>query len=127
VGALGHASEAGRVCVFNQAAAGWRQTAELEGSDTVAGDGFGDVGLTGTPLLVGAMGHATEAGRSYVFTKSISGWQQTAELGGSDIVAHNGFGDPVAISGNTVAVGALGRSSQSGRVYVFQPRNAANP
>ena len=40
---------AGRACVFTQTANGWRQTAELKGSDTVAHDAFGvSVAVTGT-------------------------------------------------------------------------------
>jgi len=41
VGEFDHASEAGRAYVFTKGAMSWRQVAELVGSDTVAGDGFG--------------------------------------------------------------------------------------
>ena len=59
VGAGYHAKIAGRAYVFTKTGAGWKQTAELKGSDTVAGDGFGDsVGLSGTTAVVGAEGHA---------------------------------------------------------------------
>src|SRR5208282_6491833 len=36
VGAYGHAKSAGRAYVFATTGSGWKQTAELEGSDTVA-------------------------------------------------------------------------------------------
>ena len=93
--------------MFTKTAAGWKQAAELKGSDTVAGDYFGgSVAISGTTAVVGAAGHATYAGRAYVFTKTAAGWKQAAELKGSDTVAGDYFGDSVAISGTTAVVGA---------------------
>ena len=44
------------------------QLAELKGSDTVANDDFGySVAISGTTAIVGAWGHASGAGRAYVF------------------------------------------------------------
>ena len=64
------------------------QLAELKGSDTAAGDVFGcSVAISGTTAVVGASGHAKDAGRAYVFTKTAAGWKQAAELKGSDTVA----------------------------------------
>ncbi len=121
VGADSHASRAGRAYVFTKTAVGWRQAAELKGSDTVAGDGFGwSVAISGTTAVVGATVHAGFAGRAYVFTKTASGWTQVAELKGSDTVAGDGFGYSVAISGTTAVVGALpAGASLGGRAYVF--------
>jgi hypothetical protein len=120
VGAVYHASEAGRAYVFTKTATGWKQTAELEGSDTEAGDDFGySVAVAGTTILVGAGGHANEGGRVYVFTKTVTGWKQTAELKGVDTVAGDWFGESVAISGSLAIVGAGNAASAAGRVYVF--------
>jgi hypothetical protein len=94
--------------------------AELKGSDTVAGDGFGyAVAISGTTVIVGAPDHAKDAGRAYVFTDATAGWKQAAELKGSDTVANNGFGVSVAISGMTAIAGAPGFSKAAGRAYVF--------
>jgi hypothetical protein len=46
------------------------------------------------------------SGRAYVFTKTASGWKQTAELKASDATEFDSFGASVAISGRTVVVGA---------------------
>jgi hypothetical protein len=121
VGADGHAKDGGRVYVFTQSAHGWHQTAELVGSDTVAGDFFGAsfVASSGT-IIVGADGHAKDAGRVYVFTESAHGWHQIAELEGSDTVGGDAFGLPVAASLGTIIVGADGHAEHAGRVYVFQ-------
>ena len=120
VGADGHAKSAGRAYVFTNVATGWKQVAELKGSDTVANDGFGyAVAISGTTAIVGAPDHAKDAGRAYVFTDATAGWKQAAELKGSDTVADNGFGVSVAILGKTVIAGAPGFSKAAGRAYVF--------
>ena len=120
VGADDHIKSAGRAYVFTNVATGWKQVAELKGSDTVANDGFGyAVAISGTTAIVGAPDHAKDAGRAYVFTDATAGWKQAAELKGSDTVADNGFGVSVAILGMTAIAGAPGFSKAAGRAYVF--------
>jgi hypothetical protein len=120
VGGDGHTKSAGRAYVFNDTSSGWKQTAELKGTDTVANDGFGySVAISGTSAIVGEPDHAKDAGRAYVFSNAASGWRQVAELKGSDTVADDGFGVSVAISGATAIAGAPGFSKQAGRAYVF--------
>jgi hypothetical protein len=53
----------------------------------------------------------------YVFTKTATGWTQTAELKGSGTV--DDFGISVAISGTTVVVGAASAMEALGEAYVF--------
>ncbi|MGA3354630.1 MAG: hypothetical protein ABSD85_15825 [Acidimicrobiales bacterium] len=120
VGAPGYAKNAGRAYVFGKMGTGWKQTAELKGSDTVAGDYFGyTAAISGTIAVVSAPGYAKDAGRVYVFAETTTGWKQAAELKGFDTVAGDYFGDSVAISGTTVVVGAPGYAKNAGRVYVF--------
>ncbi len=96
------------------------QLTELEGSDTRANDQFGSsVAISGTSAVVGAPESASQAGRAYVFTKTASGWVQAAELTGSDTAEGDEFGSSVAISGNTLVVGAPNHASYAGEVYVF--------
>jgi hypothetical protein len=120
VGALGHGKDAGRAYVFTETATGWKQPAELKGSDTIAGDEFGSsVTISANTVLVGAPGHDDSAGRAYVFIKTATGWQQVAELKGSNTIAGDFFGSSVAISANTAVVGASGHGNSAGRAYVF--------
>jgi nucleoside-specific outer membrane channel protein Tsx len=120
VGAPIYTKNAGRAYVFINTAGGWKQVAELKGSDTVGDDGFGiSVAISGTTALVGADGHAKEAGRAYVFTNTAGGWEQAAELKGSDTVAGDGFGISVVMSGSTAIAGAPDHAKESGRAYVF--------
>ena len=68
VGAYDHAKDAGRAYVFAKTASGWKETAELKGSDTVAEDYFGSsVAVSGTTAVTGSYGQAKYAGRAYVF------------------------------------------------------------
>ncbi|MGA3354973.1 MAG: FG-GAP repeat protein [Acidimicrobiales bacterium] len=89
VGAPGHSEVAGRAYVFTRTAAGWKQAAEPNGSDTIAGDAFGySVAVSGTTAVVGAPIHG-DAGSAYVFTKIAGRWKQVAELEGSGTVIQN--------------------------------------
>jgi trimeric autotransporter adhesin len=120
VGAFDHASEAGRAYVFTKGATRWRQVAELVGSDTVAGDGFGvSVAISGRNVAVGSGLAASSAGRGYLFTKGTTGWHQAAELMGSGIVAGDDFGDSVAVSAGTVVVGTFAHTSGAAGAYLF--------
>jgi nucleoside-specific outer membrane channel protein Tsx len=118
MGAVGAAPD-GRAYVFTETAAGWKQTAELKGSDTAEHFGV-STAISGTTVVVGALGNGTnDAGRAYVFTKTASGWKQVAKLKGSDTMAADSFGRSVAVSGTTVVVGAYGHAQDTGRAYVF--------
>ncbi len=120
VGAPGYASTAGRAYVFEKTGAAWKQVAELKGSDTVSDNGFGySTSISGTTAIVGAPIYAKDTGRAYVFTDTAGGWKQATELKGSDTVASDGFGVSVAVSGTTAVVGADGHAKQAGRAYVF--------
>lgn len=120
VGAPHQAALTGRAYVFTKEPHGWHQTAELVGADSGPNDVFGSaVAISGPTVAVGALGHAGEAGRAYVFTSTVSGWHQTAELVGSGTVEGDAFGASVAISGTTLVVGSFGHATAAGRAYLF--------
>jgi ribosomal protein S6E (S10) len=124
VGTSGPDEPGAAAYVFTRAAVGWKQAAELKGSDTVADDSFGySVAISGTTVVVGApmLAGPNRGGRAYVFTRTGAGWKQAAELKGSDTVGWDQFGNSVAISGTTVVVGApmLAGPNRGGRAYVF--------
>ncbi|HJY59173.1 MAG TPA: FG-GAP repeat protein [Streptosporangiaceae bacterium] len=107
-------------------AGGFSQQAELTGSATVKG-GFGSsVALSagGSTALVGTSSLNGVAGAVYVFTLRAGTWSQTAELTASGTSAQDDFGSSVALSagGSTALVGAPGRNSYAGAVYVFTLR-----
>ena len=109
----------------------WIQAAELSASDGAASDQFGwSLGISGNTMVVGAPGHPVGAnasqGAAYVFVEPKTGWAnmtQVAELTSSDGGANDAFGSSVAISGDTVVVGAPGATIDGnlyqGAAYVF--------
>ena len=100
VGAQGHGDDGGLAYVFEKTGRYWRQTAELEGSDTVAGDFFGDsVALFGHHCCDRRVGRQQECGRVDVFEEAKGHWRQVAELKGSDTVAgdYRRLGGPVRL------------------------------
>jgi hypothetical protein len=55
-----------------------------------------------------------------VFDHTGKGWEQTAELKGSNTTAGDYLGVSVAISGTTAVTGAYDRAKDTGGAYVFQ-------
>jgi cysteine-rich repeat protein len=120
-------------------------------SNTGVSDLFGySVALSGDTLAIGALYEASAAqgvggdqddnsapgsGAVYVFRRTGTAWQQEAYLKASNTGANDLFGASVALSGDTLAVGARGEDSaaqgvggnqddesatDSGAVYVFR-------
>jgi hypothetical protein len=79
--------------------------AELAPPGALAYGWFGNsVAVSGNTIVVGApavAGASSGLGRAYVFTKTANGWHESGELVGSASMAHDWFGDAVAISGST--------------------------
>ncbi len=140
------ASFAGAAYVFVRSGTTWSQQAYLKASNTEAEDGFGtSVDISGDTVVVGARNEASSAasvdgnqndnsasfaGAAYVFTRSGDTWSQQAYLKASNAEANDGFGNSVAISGDSVVVGAYGEASvgsnqadnsasYAGAAYVF--------
>src|SRR5207247_2438966 len=104
------------------------QQAQLTASDGAASDEFGwSVAISGDTVVVGAFLDDVVAngdqGSAYVFSRSGTTWTQQAKLTASDGAASDEFGCSVAISGDTVVVGAyldnVGANTDQGSAYVF--------
>ena len=118
----------GSAYVFTRDIGGtWTQQAKLFAADGAPYDLFSySVAISGDTVLIGAYGDddkGNASGSAYVFTRDVSGtWTQQAKLLAADGAANDGFGYSVAISGDTVLIGAYGdddKGSDSGSVYVF--------
>jgi hypothetical protein len=77
------------------------------------------VAVSDSTAVVGASGRTSGAGAAYVFGRTWTTWTLDAVLGASDQASNDRFGSSVAISGSTAVVGASGRNSGAGAVYVF--------
>ena len=143
-------SYAGAAYVFVRSGGTWSQQAYLKASNTEAEDDFGySVAISGDTIVVGAYGEdgsasgvngnqssngTQDAGAAYVFVRSGTSWSQQAYLKASNPGSSDQFGRSVAISGDTVLVGAWFEDSnetgtggsgandaaaESGAAYVF--------
>jgi hypothetical protein len=126
--------DAGVAHVFERNRGGtnnWGEVKELVANDAAIGDNFGcSVAISDTTIIVGALVEDHDVngiftfgvGAAYLFEKDQGGasnWGQTKKLVAADGAEADLFGSSVAISGNTVAVGATRDDTVTGSAYVF--------
>ncbi|MGK0519859.1 MAG: hypothetical protein ACJAUC_002561, partial [Planctomycetota bacterium] len=149
--------ESGAAYVFARAGTTWVQEAYLKAENTTQEDWFGwRVAVSGDTVAVGAVredGSATgvngtidelaqAAGAVYIYVRQGSTWVQQAYIKASNTQTGDGFGSGVALSGETLVVGAAGEDSDgsafdgtaqgmpnelesdSGAVYVYRRTGA---
>jgi hypothetical protein len=78
--------------------------------------------ITNIEFLVPSTGGGPDAGSAYVFKRDGETWKQQVQLKASDGAAGDAFGVSVAVSGQTIVVGADrddDRGQDSGSAYVF--------
>ena len=139
VGAPGDVANTVYVFQRDQGGTGaWGEVKKLTGSDAENGDDFGgsvalsgDTAIVGTPrkgrTIQGPGGADFHTGAAYVFQRDEGGkdnWGEVVKLLASDFQLHALFGWSVAVSGDTVVVGArwedVGGVNDAGAGYVFQ-------
>ena len=143
IGAPGEGSdESGSVYVFTRSGASWSQQAYLKASNTEGNDQFGhSVAISGDTIVVGAVDEdsnatgvngnqsnnsAENSGAAYVFTRSGMQWSQQAYLKASNTGTGDDFGYSVAISGDTLVVGANGEASNATGANGDQSNNSVS-
>ena len=118
----------GAVYVFTRDGNVWSQQAKLIAPDKASGDLFGwSVAIDGDTAVIGAIHEDSDGfddnGAAYIFTRSSGAWSFQAKLLADDKARWESFGNAVAVSGDTVAVGSPGHSTTdakyAGAVYVF--------
>ncbi|HOR97207.1 MAG TPA: FG-GAP repeat protein [Kiritimatiellia bacterium] len=119
-------SISGSAYVFTRSGSTWTQQAKLTAADGAAGDCFGwSVALSGDTALVGAYAdddNGVNSGSAFVFTRDGTTWNQQAKLTAGESAAGDNFGTSVALSGDTVLIGAYkddDKGTDSGSAYVF--------
>src|SRR5262249_5202133 len=116
------AVDAGAAYVFVRNGTTWSQQAYLKASNTGANDGFGSsVAMAGDKVVGGALDEDSNAtgvngdqtnnsssnsGAAYIFVRSGTTWNQQSYLKASNTGPNDRFGLSVAVSGDTVVVGA---------------------
>jgi FG-GAP repeat len=107
----------------------WGVVKKLLASDGASTDSFGSsVAISGNTVVIGAeendIGSSYSQGSAYLYKRNAGGtnnWGQARILLASDGAANNFFGNSVAISGNTIVVGAVGNpgDSNKGAAYIY--------
>ncbi len=131
----------GAAYVFVRSGTTWSQQAYLKASNTQLYDTFGDsVTVSGDTIVVGADGESSNAfgvngnqsdngasssGAAYVFVRSGTNWSQQAYLKASNTGTDDSFGNAVALSGDTLIVGAHREDSNATGVSGKQSDNTA--
>lgn len=118
-------SQSGSAYVFYYNGSSWSQQTKLIPSNGYAGDMFGiSVSISGDYVVAGApYRYSYDSGAAYVYTRSGSTWGTERQINASDAVMNELFGYSVAISGDTVVVGAShdeDNGDDSGSAYVFE-------
>jgi len=135
------AGSSGAAYVFVRNESTWTQQAYLKASNTETADQFGrSVAISGDRIVVGARGEGSSAtevngdqgdsaaaysGAAYVFVRDEDTWTQQNYLKASNAESNDEFGYSVAISGDTIAVGAQFEDSATTGVDSDQFDNAA--
>jgi hypothetical protein len=131
---IGGNPDQGSAYVYIRNGANWTQQTKLISDDGAAQDYFGErVGISGESVIVGArfddIGGVSDQGSAYIFARNGANWTQQTKLVANDGAATDYFGNSVAISGETVIVGAsnddIVPNGGQGSVYIFI-RNGAN-
>jgi len=111
------------------------QQAYVKAGNTGAGDHFGAaVAISGETLVIGAPGEdgpdpaidsRQESGAAYVVVRDDDGWLQQDQLEADNAGKGDGFGQAVAISGDTLVIGAPLEDSSANAVGGDGASNAA--
>lgn len=118
----------GAAYVFVRQGRTWLQEAKLGAADPGRFDRFGvSVAIDRHTAVVGANWAdgpgGDNQGAAYVFVREGTNWVQQAKLTAADGAAYDNFGTSVAISGDTVVIGAYGNDGPAGdnqgAAYVF--------
>ncbi|MBL8695593.1 MAG: FG-GAP repeat protein [Planctomycetes bacterium] len=136
-----NAIDSGSAYVFARTGQTWVQQAYLKASNTGAGDNFGGfVAASNGRVFVGARledssatgvdgngadENALDSGAVYVFSSSGSTWVQEAYIKASNTNTGDLFGKSLAVSGDTLVVGAPGEASSATGVGGDQNSNGA--
>ncbi len=130
------ANGSGAAYVFVRSGTSWTQQAYLKASNVGAGDGFGQsLSISNDTIVVGAAGEdsmngdqnnngAPNSGAAYVFVRNGNTWIQQAYLKASRPDINDRFGNSLAISGDTIVIGAILEDSNLAGVRDAEDPNA---
>jgi hypothetical protein len=129
----------GQTFIYRRTNETWQLTNTLHATVPRDSDYFGaSLAFSGDSLLIAASGDASDSrglnaepnssglpqsGAFYLFDRQGDDWIRTAFVKAGNAAANAGLGQACAISGDTIAISAIGERSEaagSGAVYVFR-------
>ncbi|MSP15505.1 MAG: hypothetical protein EXR73_02640, partial [Myxococcales bacterium] len=124
---VGPNPDQGSVTVHVRSGGMWTVQGQLNSGESAAGDLFASaVALAGDTAVIGApleeVGATIDQGAAYVYVRSGGAWTQQARLTSADGAATDQFGGAVALSGDTLLIGARlddASVANQGSAYVF--------
>lgn len=139
------ADGSGAVYVYRRNGSTWVQEAYLKASNAEAWDSFGySLAISEDTIVVGAIGESSNqttitngstssadntagySGAAYVYKRTGTTWVQEAYLKASNAEGGDSFGFAVAISGDTIAVGAYAEASNQNTITNGNTSSADN-
>ncbi len=122
-------NNSGSAYVFTRTQSTWGQQQKLIASDVITAGVFGaSVAVEGNTAVIGAYNSNGSKGAAYIFTKSGDTWSEQKILTASDASSGDSFGYTVALSGETIVVGAYTNNdggNNTGSAYVFTGSGAS--
>jgi len=102
--------KSGAAYVYRFDGTNWNEEAKLHASDGVTNDRFGySVSISGDMVVIGDFAHpdnGLDAGSAFLYKYDGSAWVEQSELLPSDGTTGDHYGRSVALSGNSIVVGA---------------------
>ncbi len=127
IGASGDENDQGAVYLFERNQGGsdnWGQVKKIIANDGAADDNFGiSAAIKNDTLLIGAWQDNSNRGAAYLFKRNQGGvdnWGQVKKITADDGAADDNFGRSVAMSDDTLLVGAYKDNSEQGAAYLFK-------
>ena len=127
ISADGGSGFSGALYAFQWNGTNWTEVQKISASDGESGDNLGwALAMDGDVLVAGAIGDDdvdVSAGAAYVYRWDGSQWNLEQKLVASDGVAADEFGFSAAVSGDVIAVGAVGCDDvgqDGGAVYIYR-------
>jgi hypothetical protein len=123
-------TDSGSAYIFEKTNNQWTQKTKLIPTDGTEGDQFGNsVAIDGYVIIVGKhfdSYNGWDSGSAYIFEKTNNQWTQKTKLIPNDGEEYDEFGNSVAISENTILIGAVRNDDNgwdSGSAYIFEKTN----
>jgi hypothetical protein len=125
---LSNPPRVGSAYVFKRAGGNWSQQQKLTGEAGGGTEGFGiSVSVSGNRIAIGAfsfdVGAHSSQGVVFIFTQANGVWTQSQKMTSDDGATDDAFGFAVALSANTLVVGAvyklIANKADQGTAYIF--------